>query len=493
MDPRGRSMALALALLVVGGVAPARAGEARAACARPRPVVEQRGHETRTAAAATACGMFTGFGGSEARIAVTNDGTVVYEPAVLTPGLLGTGYVPGAPGPQPQTQTSPGGLAVSTDDGGRWRFVAPGGATWTPQDDQLATDPYTGRIFWYAMQPNPFPQPSSGIPAQDQAPLGYANLLTSPDDGRHWSAAALPGYLASENPRFAFGLRPAGGARPHDSRDVAYWCGNNALFVYVARECWRSLDGGDSWQFASVLFHRGPSELPECGGNEEQFNDGDGNYPQAAPDGSLFVMVQCGGRTFLARSSDEAATWPIVHVGGKPLRIPNADELRIDAEGNMYAARKAGDHLFLRVSRDLGRTWSGPIDVLAPEARALDQWYVSIGDPGEVAFAYLAKDGSRAGYDGYLTMTRDALSNSPPFFSTIANDPRHPLEAAPGTPAKDDFVGVDVAPDGTAWGAFYADCTPRAPECAQGGAPDIEADRAFAAHLIWNDPPPALG
>src|SRR5436190_22194506 len=72
-----------------------------------------------------ACGMFTGYGGAEARVGVTNDGAVVYEPAVLTPGIAGTGYVPGAPGSRPQTQVSPGGLAVTRHDGRTWRIVRP--------------------------------------------------------------------------------------------------------------------------------------------------------------------------------------------------------------------------------------------------------------------------------------------------------------------------------------------------------------------------------
>src|SRR5438132_3382940 len=94
------------------------------------------------------CGMPTGFGGSESRVAVTKDGAVVFEPAVLTPGLAGTGFASGAPGPRPQTQASAGGLAVSKDDGRAWRFVKPAGTYWTPQDDQLYVDRRTGRIFW---------------------------------------------------------------------------------------------------------------------------------------------------------------------------------------------------------------------------------------------------------------------------------------------------------------------------------------------------------
>ncbi|MFN2544053.1 MAG: sialidase family protein [Actinomycetota bacterium] len=433
-----------------------------------------------------ACGMWTGFGGSEARVAVTNDGTVVYEPAVLTPGLAGTGYAPGAPGPRPQTQTSEGGLAVSGNDGATWRFVKPGGVTWTPQDDQLYVDRTTGRIFWYAMQPNPFPQ-DGGVDLIDQIPLGDAGLLVSPDDGKTWFHQALPGYIASENPRFTTARPTLGQAKPSGYPNVAYWCGNNALFVYVARECWRSLDGGRSWNVASVLFTGGPSQRPECEGKEEEFNAGDGNYPQAAPDGSLYVMVQCGGHVFLARSTDEAATWPILDMDGKPLEIPATDELRMDPRGNLYSMRLDGNRLLLRVSRDRGRTWSLPLDATAPGVANINQWFVAVRDPGQVAFAYFGQRDGQSTYDAYMTMTRDALDRDPVFFSAIVNDPRKPLLAAPGTPAKDDYIGVDLGPDGSAWGAFYADCPDAAtdPVCGPGGDFNFEADRAFAGRLVW--------
>ena len=51
---------------------------------------------------------------------------------------------------------------------------------------------------------------------------------------------ALPGYVASENPRFMTAVPPKGQTKPKGYSNVAYWCGNNLLFVYVGRECWRS-------------------------------------------------------------------------------------------------------------------------------------------------------------------------------------------------------------------------------------------------------------
>jgi len=110
------------------------------------------------------CETETGFGGAETRIVVTADGTVVYEPATMTPGLGGTGFVPGAPGPHLSTSLQPGGLAVTSDKGANWQFVKPGGATWVPQDDQVYVDRTTGRIFYYALSPTRCPSPATCRP-----------------------------------------------------------------------------------------------------------------------------------------------------------------------------------------------------------------------------------------------------------------------------------------------------------------------------------------
>jgi hypothetical protein len=438
------------------------------------------------------CETRTGFGGAETRIAVTADGTVIYEPATMAPGVGGTGFVPGAPGPKLSTSLSPGGLAVTSDQGAHWQFVKPGGATWVPQDDQIYVDRSTGRIFYYALSPNPVPQ-SSDVPTADQLPAGHAHLMVSADDGKSWSYSALTPFVESENPRFATAPPPAGGAQPVGyANDVAYWCGNDMLFYWAApvipgyRTCYRSLDGGHTWSQASTLFSQPVPTHSECGTNPEVFNAGDGNYPEGAPDGTLYVTVVCGPNTFLAKSTDEGATWPILKDRkGNPLTIPPTDELRVDENGNLYSVHLDGAHLLLSTSQDSGLDWSAPLDMTARGVTSISQWFVAQRGYS-VAVSYLATTGSATGLDGYLTVTQDALATDPLFWSSTINPPGQPLVEGSPPQARDDFIGADIGPDGTPWASFFTSCPAgsTSPGCA-GQAGNPQASGAVAGRLAF--------
>jgi len=490
---RGAAVAAAGAVLAVT-VSPALAGQgagrSAAGCDVGRTAVAHFANgvvlRPQPAGAPVPCSVTTGYGGAETRIVVTNDNTVVYEPATLAPGVAGLAYAAGAPGPHLQSSLNPGGLAVTGNMGSTWRFVKPSGLTWVPQDDQLYVDRNTGRIFYYALSPNPFPQ-GGDVPAQDQLPAGYAHLMASPDDGASWSHTSLVGFVESENPRFATAPPPSGQARPVNYPDVAYWCGNNMLFAETYRECYRSLDGGITWTQASTLFSQPVPQHPECGTSAENFNAGDGNYPEAGPGGSLYVLVSCGANTFLAKSTDEGATWPIIKdKAGAPLQIPPTDELRVDGRGDLFAVHLVGaNQLLLRISRDGGLSWSAPLDMTAPGVTSINEWFMAERGPS-VVVSYLGQKVGQANWDGYLTVTRDALAARPVFWSATVNNPRTPMYVGTPAPARDDFIGADIGPDGTPWGSFFASCPANAtdPACA-GQSSDPQANAAVAGHLAW--------
>ncbi|HUR13475.1 MAG TPA: sialidase family protein [Mycobacteriales bacterium] len=400
---------------------------------------------------ASGCTLRTGFLTGETHVRVAPDGTVVQQPAQTVPGVAGTGFVSGFPGPKPQTQLTPAGFAISRNAGRRFERVLPAGIEWVASDAAIHFDSVTGRLYYYALSPSTVPQ-AGDVAVTDQVPAGYAHLVTSGDGGRTWSHTQAPGYVESENPRFTSGPTPRGGDKPVPGERVAYWCGNTVLFAYGQRDCFRTLDGGQTWRFRSTLLRRAVPVHSECGSTEETFNAGDGDYPQVGPDGSLWSLVHCGSSTFLARSTDEAATFPVVRP------VPTFEELRVDARGVLYGVDQAGAKLVLRLSRDAGRTWSAPVDLVAPRLRGAEvgQWAASLRGPGQLAVAYLtARAGG--GWNGSVTMTRNATAKRPVFTTATVHDGRSALVTSPQA-AKDDYIDLDVAPDGSAWASFYGDC-----------------------------------
>lgn len=437
------------------------------------------------------CLVATGFGGSETQLAVTPDNTVVYEPAILTPGLAGTGYADGLPGPQPSTQVSPGGLSLSGDGGKSWFFDAPGGATWVPQDDALYVDRTTGRIFFYALSPDPVPDTGS-IPVQDQSPAGQAHLLTSTNDGRSWTETALEGFMESENPRFTTAPAPTGGQQPANASNVAYWCGNNTvkagLPVPSYRACYRSLDGGLTWQFASVLSSYPVPQQSACGTNGETLQDGDPNYPEGAPDGSLYVEDNCGSTTFLARSRDEGATWPLVTKNGTPITLPADGELRVGSQGELFLVyQSASGALVVQRSTDEGLTWTAAQQLTPPGVGTITEWAASERGAGQLAVSYLVQRGSSSSYDGWLTWTPDINNADPVLWAVSLNPEVDPMRTSSPPPARDDFIGVDIGPDGVPWASFAASCPgPVAGDAACAGqSSDPEANEAVAGRLAF--------
>lgn len=434
--------------------------------------------------------MATGFGGSETQLVVTKDNTLVYEPAILTPGLAGTGYGAGLPGPQPSTQLSPGGLSLSSDGGATWSFDRPGGATWVPQDDAIYVDRTTGRLFFYALSPDPAPDTGS-VPLQDQSPAGQAHLLASSDDGRTWTETALEGFVESENPRFTSAPPPPGGTRPASYPDVSYWCGNNVvkagLPVPSYRACYRSLDGGITWQFASILSSYPTPQQSACGTNGETLQDNDPNYPEGGPDGSLYVEDQCGSVTFLARSTDEGATWPLVTNNGTPVALPADGELRVGNNGELFLFYQApSGAVVARTSSDGGRSWSGAEPLTPQGIGPITQWAVAERGTGQVALSYLVERGSSSLYDGWLTWTSDLNGPDPWLWAAPLNGPADPMRTTSPPAARDDYIGADIGPDGTPWASFAASCPGPIPggEACAGQSSDPEANQAVAGRLL---------
>ena len=457
------------------------------------------------------CLVYTGFSTIETHLVVTRDGTVVQEPAVITPGLAGTAFLAGAPGPRPQQPTSPAGIAVSRTQGAHWNFVEPAGSLWTGSDAALYSDPITGRVFEETLAPGQVPE-GGDLALQEQTPGGYAYLLATPDDGQHWHHTSVPGFLYQENARFT-SAPPA----PHQATtaggypDATYWCGNRDVGftepLILERECYRSLDGGVSWEQRSILFTNPLPRHPECGANAEDISSGDGYYPEGAADGSLYLMVSCGGTVYLARSTDEAATFPIIYSGQppKPLTLPvpagsggfGFPELRVGEIGAVHElylvhSETSGSttRLVLRTSHDGGRTWAGALILTPKGLPSIELWAVAVRGT-EVAVSYLSKSRTVPGrYDGYVSATRDALAASPTVWTATINPPSAPMLTSAPQSAKDDFIDVAIAPDGSPWASFFSPCSAEPPAQA---ATDPACEQAQGVSLNGGNERTAIG
>jgi hypothetical protein len=421
------------------------------------------------------CAVQTGFQTSETRIAIGNDGTVVQFPAVLPqePAVATTGQA-----------TS--GFAVSANQGKSWsvhQVMLPATGTphpqWTSQDVNFFIDRATGRIF------------ASAPELTDVEP----NLAYSDDNGRTWiTSRPLLGYSV-ENPNFIFAKPRV--SKPSAYPNVVYYCENITTFGTSARVCTKSLDGGNSWVTIGQGFTGGAvvPEHPECGSDREEFSPGPEGYPVAAPDGSLYLLVSCGGKHFIARSDDEAATWPIVKdAKGQPLAVRYlagrpAPNLRSDLTGNLYIVSAVGSKLLVAASRDYGRTWTRELNMVPPGVTGVNKWYMQSGKPGQVAVSFYAARKEGTDLDAWLSETRDAFAARPVFFSGRLNDPKTPvLWGGRGNAPWPllDFIGVDIGPDGTVWGSFIQDCGPNLGDgIACQGRPTYN-NVGFVGRLAWS-------
>src|SRR3954452_5407781 len=251
----GSAAAIAVAVAVIPAVAsgPARSTSASAQrCASTVVAHRAGGHalKPQPRRLPSACGRTTGFPGAESHIVVRNDGSVVYTPAVLPSGLLGTGTAPVDQNSRSQSNASPAGLAVTRSGGARWTVVKPSGVTWNPTDHSDYVDPVSGRMFFEDYGPIPL-APALGAQQEGPAHINFS------DDLRHWHHVVVTGLTLPENPRFTSGRAPKGGAKPRGYPTVSYFCANtNVGFVspvIAGRLCFRSLDGGTTWNRGATL------------------------------------------------------------------------------------------------------------------------------------------------------------------------------------------------------------------------------------------------
>ncbi|MFL5822743.1 MAG: sialidase family protein [Solirubrobacteraceae bacterium] len=393
------------------------------------------------------CSTETGYFTGETGIGVTKRGTVWFNAAnwewqlarSKDSGAHWQAFTVPGPQAQPGCNFATSAITCGTSEASKNNTVA---------DAYLYVDPYTSKIFW----------------SKTYGEATCSSLSMSADDGASWEAVPQFSCPGGDYEKIAAGPPAAGGPKPSGYPDVVYGCANGPAPTFVVgpgRVCWKSLDGGETWSVAGMPV---PSPLaPGCLHFQE---------PQrVGPDGTVYMPLNCSstgsnpaGLIRVALSHDEGQIWSYVQVPtgdvGSGAGLLGGVSLAIDRAGALYVVWPGSDHkVYLAVSRDQGQTWKGPLLVSAPRVKqaAAPFAQVSALDAGHIAIAYYGyrgKDSSRL--NGYLTESFDAARRHPTFYTAQLNPSSKPLyfPVKSGSLPRNDYLGVTVGPDGTAWTAL---------------------------------------
>lgn len=364
------------------------------------------------------------------------------------------------------------------------------GATWEPVFDghQITADPYmfvdydTGRVF-----------------ANDLIPPCHL-ISHSDDDGETWTTAPPAGCGYNEDHQTVFaGPPPEGGDAPDDYPNVIYLCSisDGISIASAGSACSKSLDGGVTFLPTGQQPYTNDPTQPAGDFGLPGVCNGANAHGFVGPDGTVYLPRGWCGQPYVAISHDEGLTWTRVQVSD--LGMPCCGELDTgienlftheaavvaDDKGNVYYAWVANDRLpYLVISRDGGETWGEPMMIAPPGVKEALLPGMTIGASGKVAVYYhastnspwngteLAGDTEQMTWNGYFTMTTNALAKKPIFYSATINDPKDPLWVGHCGPDPircgwGDFFDVVVSPKGEPWSVTVDLC--KADDCSGGG------------------------
>ena len=382
-----------------------------------------------------ACAVETGYATSESTIAVTHNSTLIYSPA--------------------ETENS---MARSTDNGASWNLTYPADAQptsfWNTVDPFVITDRRTGRVFWsHATGPV---RNEDDLPDNAGFWLAAAygfEVYRSADDGRTWQTSDNETAPTGDWEQVFTGPPPPGGAQPIGYPDVVYLCANAPFEVTgPGRACYRSLDGGASFQLSGYASPTPANPQDIC--PPLQFRNG-----VVDSHGTIFIAATCQQAAYILFSKDEGASWTWLPFKDAPGDFLQNRELEtaIDDANNLYALWPANGLIYLEVSRDGAKTWSKPMMVGAPGVQGIVRPSLSAGAEGNVAITYYGSTNPTATkLSAYVTQTKDALDPQPLFYSGALNDTAKPIftdGGLQGPTPRTDFIGGAFDRAGTAFWA----------------------------------------
>jgi hypothetical protein len=448
-------LAAAVSVLVavsVAGRAPAAAPALPAVvrCAPERPAIAYKAGRVSLGAAQAVvpCESHTRFLSREPTIGITKTNKLFFYPA--------GGYLPGidVAGGSTQRSTDVGAARLDlSDPAARWQRLQPGPLPHLNHaitfDPFMYVDRDTGRIF-----------------AADLI-LACSQMSFSDDEGRTWTRSLLTGCSQTDHETL-FTAKPVY-SKTRGYSKIVYYCsismGAGPTESYASR-CEKSLDGGLTFlPTGHAAFHEPARQtLQACGA------DGDNGHGVGGPDGTIYVpkanVPRSGGRCDvpeLAISTNEGRTWRHSVVSRKVYSSSHDAGVGVDVLGNIYYAWQGHDHqLYLAVSRDRGNSWSAPKMISPPGVGKVFFSELAVGAPGKVAIAYVgAPTPASAEWNGYLTVTTDALDPDPTFYAAPVNPPTDPIVVGicVDCASIQDFIDVKIDALGRPWASYIDGCT----------------------------------
>lgn len=421
----------------------------------------------------------------EPTIGITRTGAVFYPAIDFDVGA----------GPQSLPSTK---YFRSVDGGATWEDFSPnlGQAVDTHPtsfDPYVYTDPTTGRVF-----------------ALDMGPHVACNKVSwSDNDGRTWvtrdGACPLPVadhpsiFVAPANP-LTEALAPNNPLDPYPH--TVFLCSNQIADV----QCSMSPDGGYTWLPSQPVFAgvdtQELAEDPE--GVEWLCGALTGHGHASFVDGTIYIGRSYCGLIMAGISRDGGLNWERVVIADGPEYAPRGEHdvsIATDLDGTAYALWTGlnGTTVWLSASKDMGATWSTPLNVTMPGVTAVKLPSLVAGASGRIAWQYVGtttpsgwavgEEGNEAEllnatWNAYVGVSLDGAADDPTFATTTVNDLSKPIKrgACDGRCFGDvggmyDFFDIDFDPmTGRLWTALVDVCTA---ECDEPGADADTFERAF--------------
>jgi hypothetical protein len=346
-------------------------------------------------------------------------------------------------------------LMRSSDAGRTWEAI-PGNATGS--ESQLTVDPFVygdadfGRVFNVDLL------------------LAGSQVSYTDDGGATWASTVATDAGANDHQSLVSGLAPDANTllTPLDPSfpKLVYYCVNE-----VSRSgCSLSRDGGRSWAPTGGSPYLGAGTNPGDGGNAGPVCSALAGHLQTDLNGRLMQPSGHCGQPYLSISEDGGTTWQQILVDAEIRAAEPHTEVATDRANNLHYLWHDPVHflLWMASSRDHGKTWTDPVNVVPPGVHSVNHGTIVAGESGRVAVSFVGsttadEESPNRPWNQYVVVTPDAFAPEPLMLSAIghrAGDPVLRGSCRGRCGGLFDFGDIQISPvDGAIWATGSDSCT----------------------------------